>query len=351
MKNFFCLLGILIVFSARSPAVASNACSAPTIVTSADVMTSYGAEYQVNTYYRSSKEAVTAFVSDRATRMAVEGGLAWSDQEDGAVLADDSVRRFVIGHQFHALAFQFDEIATDIIQVTGVAFGDDFLDGRKGDYPFGGTMTLLKSSSERPFGLILNLPKESEITVSFDDWRVTDEGNELPYSLIVTHEGNEFYYTYTDVSILTGDSAKDAIDFQEAYPAPDIDEVKVHRLHRALLAAHCRGDAGAMEALTASEATIANRGEITRTTAKDVGAQFSSLFSSIDYTGYHDLEDPIITVAESEDIGWIIVNPLAEGREIQSGETFRLQWAWIMLVRKIDGVWLHAGNASNLKTQ
>ena len=45
----------------------------------------------------------------------------------------------------------------------------------------------------------------------------------------------------------------------------------------------------------------------------------------------------MIEVAESADIGWAI------------GEAFDGQWAWIILVRKIDGVWRNAGNASNLK--
>jgi hypothetical protein len=115
------------------------------------------------------------------------------------------------------------------------------------------------------------------------------------------------------------------------------------------MTAHCRGDAEMMARLTAPTGIVASRGEIFETTREQTLSRFASVFSRVDYTGYHDLKDPLVELANSRDIGWIVVNPLAEGRENESGELFSTQWAWVMLVRKLDGVWLNAGNASNLK--
>ena len=56
---------------------------------------------------------------------------------------------------------------------------------------------------------------------------------------------------------------------------------------------------------------------------------------------------PKIDLSEDAKLGWIGVSVLAEGSEIETGASFSQQWAWIMMVKKIDDVWLHAGNASN----
>lgn len=330
-------------------AFASNACKAPAIVTTADVTTSDGSEYRVETFYRSPKEAAATFITDAATTMVAEGAFAWSRQGETETLAGDNEKRFVIGHQFHALAFYFEEIATDIKGVTDVRFNGRDYAGLQGDYPHGGTLTLLQGAEGRPYALILKLPEESEITVAFDDWRASAGDKEIPYALTITHEGREFDYRYADVSFFEGANGKDAVDFHDAIAAPAIDEINIHRLHRALMTAHCRGDAGMMAALTAPQTVIANRGEVFNATSEQTGERFASVFSRVDYTDYHDLKDPAVEVSQSGDIGWIVVNPLAQGREIESGETFSLQWAWVMLVRKIDGDWLSAGNASNLK--
>lgn len=330
-------------------AFASNACKAPAIVTTADVTTSDGSEYRVETYYRSPREAAATFITDAATTMVAEGAFAWSRQGETETLAGDNEKRFVIGHQFHALAFYFEEIATDIKGVTDVSFNGQSYVGLQGVYPHGGTVTLLQGAEGRPYALILNLPEESEITVAFDGWRASAGEQELPYALTVTHDGREYYYRYSEISLFDGDNGKDSIDFHEVIDAPGIDEIEIHRLHRALMTAHCRGDADMMAALTAPQTVIANRGEVFNATSEQTGERFASVFSRVDYTGYHDLKDPAVEVSQSGDIGWIVVNPLAQGREIESGEAFSLQWAWVMLVRKIDGKWLSAGNASNLK--
>ena len=59
-------------------------------------------------------------------------------------------------------------------------------------------------------------------------------------------------------------------------------------------------------------------------------------------------EDPEIEWSKNGQIGWIAVNVRAVGESLETDEVFDDQWAWIMLVKKIDGQWLGAGNASNI---
>ncbi len=314
------------------------------MIASADVTTSDGASYRVETFYRSPAEASASFISDNTTLIAVEGAHSWSRQGETEELAGDKEKRFIIGHQFHALALNFEEVANDITNVSRVEFDGGIYDGQQGRFPVGGAVTLLKNDNGRPHALILNLPDESAITVTYGDWRETPKGA-VPYALAVSHEDRLFNYIYTSVSFVQSDT----IDFHNANPAPELDAVKLHRLHRALLTAHCRGDAEMMAALTAPTGIVASRGEVLETTRAQTLSRFSSVFSRVDYTGYHDLKDPVVTVSEGGDIGWVMVNPLAEGNVKETGEPFSDQWAWVMLARKIDGIWLNAGNASNHK--
>lgn len=326
-------------------ATANNACVTPTISTSADVTTSNGAAYRVDAYYRNRLETTVRFVSDDTSLIAIEGPLAWVANGDQVSLAGDADRRFVTGHQFHALAFHFDDIVANVKPAQAVQLEGAAYDGRRGDYPDGGTATLLEDETGQPLGLILALPDTTEITVSYEDWRQTADGVSVPFSARVTHEGVIYDYQYTDVSFADGD----AVSFHEAFPAPEVDAVQVHRLHRSLLAAHCRGDAGMMAQLTAPEALIANRGDITTVSPDDMETRFTSVFSQVDYRAYLDLKQPAIEVAESGDVGWVMVNVRADGEVVETGDAFSDQWAWVLLARKIDGVWLNVGNASNVK--
>jgi hypothetical protein len=119
-------------------------------------------------------------------------------------------------------------------------------------------------------------------------------------------------------------------------------------VHRKLLAAHCLGDATLMSSLSTADIVIANRGEIVRTTDAEMRDRFTAAFKRFDYTGYRDIATPIIEISQAGDAGWIWVNVRAAGKDLVSGEAFDDQWAWLMLLKNVDGRWLHAGNASNL---
>jgi hypothetical protein len=100
--------------------------------------------------------------------------------------------------------------------------------------------------------------------------------------------------------------------------------------------------------LSSAQILSANNGAMTQETNRTVQDRFSDLFKRIDYTAYTDIELPVIEIAAGSDLGWVGANVRASGVEVTQGVPFDNQWAWLMVVRKEDGKWLHAGNASNL---
>lgn len=338
------IMAAITVIAMPVSAFANNACLSPSVTTAADVTTSYGAEYEVRTTYRSVNETAAQFIRETPTTIAVEGPLVWTRSETDENIAGDRERRFAIGHQYHAMLLHFDDMMENVERDTKIPFGEEVRSGRTGLYPAGGEISLIDGEvSDRPSGLIMKLPDESHITVTFADWRAASSGYRLPYRIVINHEDNIFTYAYSTIDI----DEMDAIDFQALYDAPNLDGVHIHRLHRALLTAHCRGDAALMAQLSAPAAVIANRGNVVEVSKDETRGRFEATFERIEYSAYHDLTNPIIRVADSGDLGWAIVNVRAEGQAKKSGVEFSQQWAWAMLAEKRDGVWVHAGNASN----
>ena len=241
MKNIVILacaaLAAFPALASSGPALApsSNTCEAPLLATSADVTTSDGASYQVETYYRSPYESAARFITASPALMVVEGPLVWTTNNDGAALAGVNERRFVIGHQFHALALHFDQLISDVAPVKNIAFKDGKYKGRKGAYPDGGDATLVLDKAKRPLGLLLELPDETRIEIAYEDWRDTPSGEAAPFMVTISHNGDLYTYRYTDISFATGDARA----FQHAVPAPAIDEVLAYRTERAEAAAKC----------------------------------------------------------------------------------------------------------------
>lgn len=223
--------------AAPSFSLANNACETPTLSTIAEVTTSYGSAYGVETYYRSPDEAAARFVTDKPALMVVEGPLVWVESAGGAALAGDNERRFVIGHQFLALAFYFDDIMTGVKPVKNIDFKGGKFKGRKGAYPQGGEATLVADRDGRPLGLLLELPDETRIEADYSDWRDTASGKPAPHAATILHNGNVFTYRFTEVTFGKGG----ALAFAAAFPAPAIGAVTDYRGARAEAAATCGG--------------------------------------------------------------------------------------------------------------
>jgi hypothetical protein len=165
----------------------------------------------------------------------------------------------------------------------------------------------------------------------------------MPFYLRIDDGKRTFDYRYSAVDV----AARSPLWFFEAVGAPPIDSVQVYRLHRKLLVAHCLGDAEMIANLSAPTVLSANRGELREFSRDAVRERFTALFEVLDYTAYEDVELPVIEIATSSDLGWIAANVRASGSVIETGAPFSNLWAWVMMVRKVDNVWVHAGNASS----
>ena len=321
----------------------SDACSSRAIVAAADVTVSDGSEFAIESFFQSANAAAVKHIRDNVQIMAVEGPLSWSSVDEEAQLGSEFHKQFALGHQFHALLLHFDEIVTNIRITEQIAFRGEIRNGSSGDYPYGGVVHLIQGDEKvHPVGLLFELPESTGIAVSFDDWRVVDDV-EIPFYVQIDDGERIFDYHYSKVDL----SAKSPLWFFAATGTPEIDPLQVYRLHRKLLAAHCLGDADLIAELSAAENLIAGRGNLLWASDIDTRDQFRSVFQRLDYTEYHDIAMPVIEISQAADIGWIGVNVRAIGSDISTGTAFDDQWAWIMLVKKIDNVWVHAGNASN----
>lgn len=302
-----------------------------------------GSHYATETLFHTKQNTAFKLIRDTATTtIAVEGPFSWISDGDKTESGGEFQKLFALGHQFHALLLDFDSIMGNVRPATGV----DFIppDGSiSGDYPFGGIVHLIAGDDPaRPLGMVFDFPERGPITTTHADWRRVD-GVDFPFQITIDDGERVFDYRYTEVDI----SPKSPLWFFDALAPPDLDKVQIYRLHRKMLAAHCLGDADIMADLTAPEAIIANRGNVVVTTPAEMRGRFEDLFKQVSYNEYVDLEPPVIMVSDNSDLGWATVKVRTQGEEISSGKSFQHQWAWVMLVKKIDGVWKHAGNASN----
>jgi hypothetical protein len=190
---------------------------------------------------------------------------------------------------------------------------------------------------------VFELPGSKPIIAAFSDWRITGQ-SEVPFQVEVDDGERLFTYRYTTIDT----TPKSPLWFFEAVSLPSFDEIAVYRLHRQLLAAHCLGDADMIARLSSAQILSVSNGAMEWVANPSVRDRFAQLFERLEYTAYYDVMLPIIEVAEGSDLGWVGASVRAVGTESRQGTPFDNQWAWLMIVRKEHGKWLHAGNASNL---
>ncbi|MEO1250765.1 MAG: hypothetical protein AAFW81_00285 [Pseudomonadota bacterium] len=335
--------GVFGLLAFAAPVHASDACSPRAIETAASVSVSDGGAFETRSYFQSHENAAFVQIIDGAPRLtAIEGPVSWVRAGERFAAGTDFEKMFALGHQFHAMLLHFDEVmATESDRE--IEFDNATRRARVGDYPYGGVAYLVQSEAAgEPRGMRFEFPDVPAIDVHFSDWRNVD-GRLLPFEMRVDDGSRLFDYSYTEISI----ENRSPLWYADALGDVSFDEANIYRLHRKLLAAHCLGDADMIAALTAPDTIVADGGAVFEPTREDTRAQFLSLFEQLDYRRYVDLTTPEIEVAESGDIGWITVQVRPAGVTKNDAEPFDDQWAWVMMVRKIDGAWLNAGNASN----
>jgi ketosteroid isomerase-like protein len=333
----------LVFLLAASALPASDACQTRAIHTTANVAVSDGSAFRTESLFRAADQAVIRHLGEEEQTVAVEGPLAWIGRGDRAQLGDDGHKRFALGHQYHALLLHFDELVEEIEPPSELDFGGATHPARGGSFPYGGRVYEVTGvDASRPLGYRMELPQTPPIEVRLDDWR-TGDGVTLPHRVVIDDGTLRFDYRYEQIDL----GQRPPGWFSDAVPAPGLDRLQIYRLHREILAAHCAGDAARLAELTAPEITVASGGQLLQSTREETLQRFTDTFQRLDYDAYVDRVEPTIEVAESGDIGWIAVEVQPRGSVIQSGAAFDSQWAWVMLVRKVDGRWLNAGNAAN----
>lgn len=336
-------LVILVSFVALQPAWASDACSTRAIFTEADVQVSDGSHFGTETWFHSAEASAIRHIQEENQIVAVEGPVAWISRGEKSRPGDDQLASFALGHQFHAMLLHFDDIVSNVADQTAINFDGGLYPGKSGDFKYGGEIFLIQDTkAANPLGLVFKLPDQPHMEIKFSKWQ-SQEGISLPFHIRIDDGSRVFDYEYTRVDL----AEKPYNWFADSIDAPDIDELGIYRLHRRLLAAHCAADADAIADLTASEIIVSSRGNLQESSREETRSRFERVFQAVDYNHYHDLQTPVVEVSESGDIGWIGVNVQAVGNEITSSKPFDMRWSWVMLTRKIDGVWYNAGNASN----
>lgn len=321
----------------------SDACSTRAITAAADVNVSDGSSFKIESYFHSKDAAAIRHIRDPQQIIVVKGPRSWVRLGNESNLGTDFHKRFALGHQFHAFLLHFEDVVSDVRGKSDVLFGNETRQATSGDYPYGGVVHLVEGDDKsRPVGLLFEFSENAVISVEFNDWRDTGDVT-LPFRMRIDDGDRIFDYHYSEIDV----TPRSPLWFFDTVSAPPIDFVQVYRLHRKLLAAHCLGDAEMIATLSAPQSLSANRGELRQISKDAMREQFTALFQTVKYTEYHDVVMPIIELSASSDLGWIGVNVRTNGSELKTGTSFTSQWAWVMMVKKIDNVWVHAGNASS----
>jgi hypothetical protein len=323
---------------------ASDACSMRSIVTAADVTVSDGSSFLTESFFQSENAAAIRHISEKEQTVVVEGPFGWVRVDDTDKLGSGFEKTFALGHQFHAFLLYFDEIVSNSRKSEGILFQGEKHRATTGDYPHGGLVHLIADEGGlHAAGLVFEFPEAEPIVATFSDWKSIDQV-EVPFQVEIDDGQRIFTYRYSRIDMTPGTP----LWFFEAVSPPILDEIRVYRLHRQLLAAHCMGDAEMIARLSSAEVLSVNNGAMKQVSNSALRDRFSGLFERLDYTKYDDIVMPVIEIAEGSDLGWVGVNVRAAGKDVSQGTPFDHQWAWLMIVRKEDGKWLHAGNASNL---
>ena len=346
MKRIF--VAMFVAALGSSAANASDACSTRAIRTVAEVQVSDGTKFQMESFFRAKDTAAVRQTREAAqTTVAAEGPFGWLANRAGARLAGDMERGFALGHQFHAFVLHFDEVVATPTKAEAISFAGGERSGLSGALPYGGKAHLVAGEvAARPAGMVYVPPDTAPIEIAFDDWRPVGQVV-LPFRLRIDDGSSTFVYNYTTVEI----TAQSPLWFFEAVSAPDLDPVRVYRLHRTLMAAHCLADADLMARLTAPKLIVADGGQILQSSAAELRTQLAATFAALKYTNYTDLTPPTIEVSSGGDVGWLAASVRPQGIALRSGKAFDDEWAWIMTVRKVDGAWKTSGIASSRRPQ
>lgn len=154
----------------------------------ADVTTSNGKTYRVETCFADPKHLRTRFIyPDRSATFVIDGEAATTSENDRAPQpAGEREKSFAFGHNFHAIHYNFAKLVSDARRADR---------GWSGALIYGGQATSLVGKDGQVDGYRFDLPGTTPIELRYSDWR---EGA-VPYRLELTHAGVTYDYQYTKV--------------------------------------------------------------------------------------------------------------------------------------------------------
>jgi hypothetical protein len=125
-------------------------------------------------------------------------------------------------------------------------------------------------------------------------------------------------------------------------------------LHRDVIDAHLRGDPAGITGRESEDYVLAGRGEITFPSLESRRERFAGYLGATTFTEYRDMVEPVVQVSPDGNLGWVIAQVEARGKQVSQDGTEELisfQWAWIELYERRDGRWFRVGNLSNFKPE
>ena len=158
------------------------------VLAHAEVTTSNGKAYRVETCFRDPRDLETRFIyPDRTAAFVVAGDkVTVSENAKAPEEAGDREKSFAFGHNFHAIHYNFAKVISDARRADG---------GSTGALMYGGKATSFVGKDGRLERYRFDLPGTTPIELRFSDWR----DGEVPYRLELTHAGVTYDYKYPKV--------------------------------------------------------------------------------------------------------------------------------------------------------
>jgi hypothetical protein len=304
----------------------SDACNRGIIHSTANVTTSAGAHYSVETVFKDVHNARTAFTyPDRTLNYNTEGPVSWVTEGDSVNAGDDNLTLFTLGHHSVVIAARPELILEKTELKADIVWRGQTVSKAGWSLRGGGMVYLFQDEkTDRIDGYVLRLPDGDIVRNYLSDWRQTDIGF-APFKIVMEHGETQFNYQYNVVT-QSGGTLRDYFDDQEG-ARPQL--AGLYRLHAETLLAHCEGDAAAFASLMADEGTIVQSGKISHITNENLRERFSGVFQAVDYMAYENLSVPEIRLSDDGSLGWIIahVKPQTVDAQEQESETI---WTWMM---------------------
>jgi hypothetical protein len=135
---------------------------------------------------------------------------------------------------------------------------------------------------------------------------------------------------------------------------PDMETLRseILGLHKRMIAAHWKKDAGFFTGDISDHYFSVGDGEIRRPTGEEIAAEFADYLESTTFTEYRDLQEPIVGLSKDGSLAWSVVQVKVAGKRAAEDGTDRdldFICAWITLYERQGKKWVRLGEVSSFK--